>query len=261
MQTARSLLKLTRLDSSLLVTLSIFIPLFVRTKDLSLSLGKAIPLLFIAICTFIANDLDDVEKDRINHPERPLPSGNINSSFAATLYFTCLASALFTTRFYVQPNIAFWYYLLLTLSISYGYVVDCFPGFKSLYVACAISVPALIVVTYYPHEKRLHLVAGSVFFFVLGRELCMDFVDRAGDAVSFMHKIGARPLAMAAFSSQTVGLLLLAVQANKLLDVADVILIASLLVLSSFYWFKLASYRRAIALMKAQLFVGLYFFV
>ena len=216
MQLARSLLKLTRLDSSMLIALTVFIPLFVRTKDLGLSLSKAIPLLFISICTFIANDLDDIEKDLINHPERPLPSGHIKPSLAAVLYFFCLASALFTARIYVQANMAFWYYLLLSLSISYGYVVDCFPGFKSIYVAGAISVPVLIVAASYPSEGKLYLVAGAVFFFVLGRELCMDFVDRDGDAASFMHKLSARSISLMAFSSQTTGLLLLTAQVRKL---------------------------------------------
>jgi geranylgeranylglycerol-phosphate geranylgeranyltransferase len=261
MQIARSLLKLTRLDSSVLVALTVFIPLLVRTKDLGLSLSRALPLLFISICTFIANDLDDIEKDRINHPERPLPSGHVKPSLAVVLYFSCLASALFTTRHYVQARTAFWYYLLLTLSISYGYVVDCFPGFKSLYVAGAISVPVLIVATSYPSEGRLYLVAVSVFFFVLGRELCMDFVDRAGDTASFMHRIEARSIAIAAFSSQIIGLLLLAVQAGDLLDVLAVLLMAYLLALSGRHWFKSARYKQAIILMKVQLFVGLYFLI
>jgi geranylgeranylglycerol-phosphate geranylgeranyltransferase len=262
MQIARSILKLTRIDSSLLIALVIFIPSLVRTKDLGSSLGKAIPLLFISICTFIANDLDDIEKDRLNHPERPLPSGHVKPSFAVVLYFACLASALFATRFYVKPNTAFWYYVLLTLSISYGYVVDCFPGLKSLYVATTIAIPVLIVATSYPDERRLYLVAGSAFFFVLGRELCMDLVDRAGDAASFMHQIRPEPLAIAAFSSQAIGLLLLAMQADKqLLDLVDLLLATSLLVLSSLYWFRLTSYKRAIVLMKAQLFIGLYFLI
>ena len=243
----------------MLVALAVFIPLFSRTKDLGLSLSKATPLLFIGMCTFIANDLDDIEKDRINHPERPLPSGSINSAFAAVLYFCCLVAALFTTKFYVQPKIAFLYYLLLMLSISYRYVVDCFPGFKSPYVAGATSIPILIVAASYPDEPKLYLVAISVFFFVLGRELCMDLLDRTGDAVSFIHKIGARHIAIAAVVAQLIGLLLLAVQVDKLLDMVDVLLIAILLVLSGRYWFKLASYGTAITLMKLQLFVGLYF--
>jgi len=256
---ARSLLKLTRLDSSLLVALAVFIPLFSRTKDLGLSLSKAAPLLFIGMCTFIANDLDDIEKDRINHPERPLPSGSINPAFAAVLYFCCLAAALFTAKFYLQPKVAFLYYLLLMVSISYRYVVDWFPGFKSPYVAGATSIPVLIVAISYPEEARLYLVSISVFFFVLGRELCMDLIDRAGDVVSFMHKIEVRHIEIAAIVAQLIGLLLLAVQVDKLLDVVDVLLIATLLALSGRYWFKLARYKTAIVMMKLQLFVGLYF--
>lgn len=137
--------------------------------------------------------------------------------------------------------------------------MDCFPGFKSLYVSCTISIPVLIVAAFYPTEGRLYIVAIALFFVVLGRELCMDFVDRAGDAVSFMHRIDERPLAVAAFSSQAIGLLLLVGQAAEPLDILVIILMASLLALAGRYWFKLASHKKAIALMKGQLFVGLYF--
>jgi geranylgeranylglycerol-phosphate geranylgeranyltransferase len=259
MRLSRPLLKLTRLDSSSLVALAVFIPLFARTGDLGLSIRKAIPLLFIGMCTFIANDLDDIEKDRINHPERPLPSCHITTTGAVGLYFVCLIAALFSTKFYVQPRIAFWYYLLLTLSISYGYVVDYFSGFKTIYVACATTIPVLSVAITYPNERRLYLVVGSLFFFVLGRELCMDFVDRAGDKASFMHTIRATPLASAAFCLETIGLLLLVIQVDEFMDAAGILLIALLLLLASHCWFKRASYKRAILLMKLQLFVGLYF--
>jgi geranylgeranylglycerol-phosphate geranylgeranyltransferase len=212
------------------------------------------------MCTFIANDLDDIEKDRINHPERPLPSGGIKASLAVMLYFFCLMLALFTTRRYVEAGTAFWYYAFFILTISYGYVVDYFPGLKSFYVAVAISAPTMIVANYYSAE-RLYLAAGSIFLLVLGRELCMDFVDRAGDIVSFMHKIEPRPLAFIAFSLQVIGLILLAIQADRLLDIVDLCLMATLLSVSCYCWLKLASYRRAISLMKFQLFLGLYFLV
>lgn len=259
MRIAYALARLTRIDSSLLVALAVFVPLFVRTRDFSASIGKAIPLLFIGMCTFIANDLDDVEKDRINHPERPLPSGSIAPSFAAMLYFTCLGAALFTTKFCVPGNLAFWYYSLLTASISYGYVVNCFPGLKSFYVACAISVPVLTVAISYPLENRLYFVVAAVFFFVLGRELCMDFADRAGDATSFMHRLQPLPLSMIAFSSQLFGFALLTLQAKRAVDAAGLLLIASLLSMSGYYWFKLERYKAAIFLMKLQLVIGLCF--
>ncbi|MCA1568605.1 MAG: UbiA family prenyltransferase [Acidobacteria bacterium] len=259
MQTLRAILRLTRVDSSLLSFLAIFLPLSVRTKDVVLSLSTAIPLLFIGMCTFIANDLDDIEKDRVNHPERPLPAHHLTSTVAVILYFTFLAAALFSTRQYVAPDIAFLYYTLIALSISYGYIVDYVPSFKAPYVASASSIPVLIVATLYPGEMRLYAIAASVFFLTIGREMCMDIKDRSGDAMSFMHRFRPTPLAVVAFSLQAIGVLLLATQTRKLGEVVNLLAMILLLALSGVYWFKLVSYRWAIILMKIPFFVGLYF--
>src|ERR1017187_7491524 len=78
MYTVRAIIQLTRVDSSVMGFLCLFIPVYARTGDVGLSLGRAIPLLFICMCTFIANDLDDFERDRINHPERPLPGHRLS---------------------------------------------------------------------------------------------------------------------------------------------------------------------------------------
>jgi geranylgeranylglycerol-phosphate geranylgeranyltransferase len=258
-QTLRAILQLTRLDSSLLAFLAIFLPLLVRTNDLHQSFNKAIPLLFIFICTFVANDLDDVEKDRVNHPERPLPSGLLTPTFAAVLYFASLATALFSTRYYVAPGIAFLYYALIALSISYSYIVDCLPGIKAPYVAAVASIPILIVAASYPDEARLYIVAVSFFLIALGREMCMDIKDRVGDAFSFMHRFKPTSLAIAAFSMQAMGLLLLSIQIHKPGDIVGLLAMTLLLALASVYWFKFASYRRAIILMKLTFFAGLYF--
>jgi 4-hydroxybenzoate polyprenyltransferase len=254
-------LRLTRLDSSLLAFLAIFLPLVVRTNELRLSFGRALPLLFIGMCTFIANDLDDIEKDRTNHPDRPLPARTLSPTFAVVLYFTCLASALFSTRHFVTPGIAFLYYTLTALSISYGYVVDGIPSLKAPYVATVSTIPVLILATFQPQEPRLYLVAVAMFLLTLGREVCMDIKDRAGDAVSVLHRFSPGTLAAVAFSLQTVALLLLAVKVRKTGDFVGLLAMAFLLSLSGVYWFKFASYRRAIIIMKLPLFVGLYFLI
>lgn len=220
-----------------------------------------IPLLFICMCTFIANDLEDVERDRVNHPDRPLPAGHLTPKFAVVLYFTFLGLALFSTKYYVPPGIDFLYYALISLSISYDYMVEYFPVFKPPYVAIAASIPVLIVTASYPDEMRLYMVAGSVFFLTLGRELCMDIKDRAGDTVSFMHRFSPKPLAVVAFFLQTIGLLLLVVMTSKLGDIIDLLAMILLLTLSAVCWFKLKSYKLAIILMKVQFFVGLYFLI
>jgi geranylgeranylglycerol-phosphate geranylgeranyltransferase len=211
------------------------------------------------MCTFIANDLDDLERDRINHPERPLPTRQLNQTAAAVLYFICLALALFLTRSFVDERIAFWYYALAMLAISYGYVVECLPSIKAPYVAATISVPILIVAASYPAEKRLYILAAAGFLFSLGRELCMDIDDRTGDVVSLVHRIRPVPLAIAAFGAQIVGWVLLLVQARQLFDAVASMFMALLLVVSGIFWFSLKNHKAGQRLMKLQLFIGLYF--
>ena len=259
MRTFRAILRLTRLGTSLLGFAAIFLPVFVRTHDLTISFSRAIPLLFGCVSTFIANDLDDVERDRINHPWRPLPAGHLTPSVAGLIYFTSLLFALLTTRYYVSPGVAFWYYAFTIIVVTYGYTVKCFPSFKPLHVAIAGSILVLIVAAWYPNEKRLFIVAGSLFFITFGREICLDIRDRAGDAVTFMHRFNPMALGRVGFCLQSLGLLLLVVQLRKALDVAALLGMTFLLVLAAYYWFKFANYSRATLIMKMQFVVGLYF--
>jgi len=48
---------------------------------------------FAQILACVLNDITDLEIDRINHPERPLPSGKINLSQAWFMMLTCLISS------------------------------------------------------------------------------------------------------------------------------------------------------------------------
>jgi len=185
--------------------------------------------------------------------------GQLAPAVAGIMYFTSLFLALFSTRYYVTQGIAFWYYGLVTISISYGYVVECFPSLKAPYVAATSSVPVLIIASWYPDEPRLYILAGSVFLVSLGREVCMDIEDRAGDTISFMHKLKPGPLAIAAFCLEAAGVLLLIFQVRRPRDFAALLGTALLLAIAAVYWFKFASYRRASFIMKLQLVVGLYF--
>jgi 4-hydroxybenzoate polyprenyltransferase len=254
-----AILRLVRFNTSLLCVLAVFLPLWGRTGDFVLSLSEAIPLLFICICTFIGNDLDDIEKDRINHPERPLPTGHVSKELAATIYFVSLGLALGSTRYLVSGDVAFWYYCLFTLTISYRYVVAFLPSIKTIYTASASVIPILLIATSYPHEQKLRAAAISVFLFILSREICGDLQDRAGDQINFMHRFSPQSMASIAFAFQLLGLAVLAFQTSTRGDVVTLISMTLLLTLSGVCWFRMASYRRATLLMKIQLFVGLYF--
>lgn len=255
-----AILRLMRPPSSLLTFLAVFLPVFVRTGNSLLGLRRATPLLFASICIFVVNDLHDIEKDKINHPERPLPSGKLTPAFVTSLYLLCLVAALVTTRFLVTNSAAaFWYYLALLVGVSYGYIVDFLPGIKSAYVACAASIPMLILASYYPGATKFYFVAIALGIFTLGRELCKDLCDRNGDPVSFLHSVEPQKVSTVAFILQTMGLLLLASTIAKLLDLLIVLTMLLLLALSSVWWFRFQRATLSLSVMKAVMFLGLYF--
>lgn len=256
-------IQLVRPGSSLLLFAMIFMPLALKSHDLIDSLERAIPMLLIAICAFVANDLDDIEADSINHPERPLPSKHVSPLVAASLYFICLGAALLATKAFVPLPVAFLYYLTMTLTISYRYVVAFIPSIKAPYSAGTVSIPAIIVACYNSRDGRLFLVAIAVFLFALGRELCMDVVDRAGDRTSFLHRLDQNSIAFCAFLLQVVSLWLILASLSRfdpwaLLDLGAIF---ALLVLSGIYWFRFGWHNAATDVMKLQLFLGLYFLV
>lgn len=259
MQILAAIIRLTRLDSSLLGLVAIFLPLVARTNNWKLSLSRAIPLLFASMCTFIANDLNDIEKDRVNHPARPLPSETLPPALAVILYFASLVAALFLTRYYVTEGISFLYYALILLSLSYVYIVDYAPSLKAPYVGLISSIPVLIVAAWYPNETKLYFLAASFLLLCTGRELCMDIKDRAGDTVSFVQTFSATRLAVAAFILQGLALALLAFQTRRMGEMIALGTMIALLVLSWTSWFRRSNYQMAIIVMKLQFFAGLYF--
>lgn len=250
--------QLARLDSSLLGFLAIFVPLLTRTRDLGMSFRQSVPMLFVGVCTFICNDLDDLERDRINHPTRPLPANRIAPHTAATLYFASLAIALLATRALIDPVRAFWYYALLIFATSYGHVVERLPSLKAIYVAIAISIPVFIVATAFPEEPGLLAVAVAALLFSLGRELLMDLRDRQGDRPSILHAAGPLPVAAVAFGFQAMGIVTLARVAFGTRDLVVLSTLGLLLIGSAWLWFSRRQ-KVAIAVMKLPLFVGLYF--
>lgn len=258
----RAILRIVRPPSSSIAFLSVLLPLLARTNDLRFSLPKALPLLFGSMCTFIVNDLDDIEKDRINHPDRPLPSGELNPAFVAILYYCCLASALLAIRFGVGTNpISFLYYLGLVVAISYRYVVEYLPAIKPIYVALASSGPVIVIVQYYPQETDLYAVAVAVFLCVLGRELCKDLPDRPGDPVSLLHRLEPRRVALISGGCQTAGIALMSLRVETILGLLNVLLMALLVVLSYIFWLRWNRLTTALGLMKGTIFLGLFFLI
>ncbi len=216
-------------------------------------------MLFIAMCTFILNDINDFEVDKVNHPDRPLPSGQLLLSIATIFYFFCLALALFSTKLLVPGNSASMYYFFLVLVINYKYIVEQLPNCKSLYVSCASAFPVLIVASLLKDTRGLYLVALATSLFVWGREILLDFLDRDGDRTSFIHSTPRSHLTALAFTSQAAGLLLLTPLAQGIFGTLILSLVIALTPISLWLWLASETPRRSILIMKAQMYGGLFF--
>lgn len=252
-----ALMRLVRLDSSILGFLTLFVPLLSRTRDAHESANRALPLLFIWFCAFVANDLDDQDRDGINHPARPLPKGDLTPEVAVAVYFCSLALSLLTIKQHVPEEQAFWYYGILAAFISYHYVVEHLPALKSVYVAGAIAAPIVLLTRFFPAEPKFVVVAGATFCLVLGRELCMDLLDRAGDRESTITRLPAAAVGAAAFGTQLLGVLQLLWIPTSAIDWSIVITMAAATAISCLCWFGWSRQRIAIRIMKGQLLLGL----
>jgi geranylgeranylglycerol-phosphate geranylgeranyltransferase len=261
MVTLRAILQIARIEGSLLAFFAVFLPIYASTGHMAASIERGIPIFFICICAFIANDLDDLEKDRINHPERPLPRGYLSPTFATVLYFVSLGTALLLTSSYVEPRTAWAYYLFTIIMISYRFIIEHLPTSKALYIAIANVVPVLIIAPVYPNRLRLYAVAGAAFFHVLGREICMNVTDMPGDPHSFFHRFTEKSQAIAAFAIMGVGVIILATQVETLGHGLAVALFTILLAIAGFYWFKRSEFERFVSITKLQMLVGLYLLV
>jgi geranylgeranylglycerol-phosphate geranylgeranyltransferase len=260
--TLSATIKLARPHTTLLAFLTIFAPVFAQTRDATASLTVAAPLLFVSMCTFLLNDLDDVEKDRINHPYRPLPRGEITPTLVVIIYYFCLAVALFSIRFGVKnTRAAFLYYVLLILAVNYSYIVEYLAVIKAPYVAGVSTLPILIVAALYPHRQELYLTSAAFFIFNLGRELCRDVMDRAGDIPSPIHNVDPVRVARSGFSLQAAALLLVVVQVESLRDLAICMTMVILLGAAYIWWFDRQRPFAATEMSKVAMYLGLNFLI
>jgi geranylgeranylglycerol-phosphate geranylgeranyltransferase len=218
------------------------------------------PLIFISACTFLLNDLDDIEKDKINHPDRPLPRGEVQPRTVVVFYYFSLAAALLTIQYLVITAASALYYVLLTLAISYSYIVEYMPEVKAPYVATTSALPLLIVLVHYPKDDVLWRIVPALFLFMLGRELCKDIMDRPGDPPSSIHRWRETTIARFAFACEFGGLLLAVCQPmHGAVDATVRVVAACLATVAIVCWFRWERREASVQLLKALMFVGLYF--
>ncbi|BAN89595.1 geranylgeranylglycerol-phosphate geranylgeranyltransferase [Aeropyrum camini] len=179
--------EITRPVNSLMVSFAIVLALGIASRW---SFEGLTPLELVAVSVagyclssvaMITNDLIDLEIDKVNAPNRPLPAGRISRSEAALLSVLLAATGLILAAYVDFITLAF-YLAGLILSLMYNRFLKRtgLPG--NIVVAALVSAPFIYASLEAGGVKGPMLVfSAMVFLAVLGREVAKGVPDVEGD--------------------------------------------------------------------------------
>lgn len=159
------------------------------TKEMILGF---LSVFFISATSLILNDYFDIESDKINAPERPLPAGLVTKQDVILL--SCVVTAL---GFITSYTISFKALLVVVLVWAVGFLYNW--RFKkagllgNLMVSFSVGMTFIFggIVVDQPFEKAVWSFGIMVFLINLGEEIAADAMDVAGD-----RQAGSRSLSV-----------------------------------------------------------------
>ncbi len=160
---------------------------------------------FISGSALVLNDYFDLEVDRVNMPERPLPSGSLSPTEALVLTGAAIAIGLVASLWIGVPAFLFCV-LACTVGILYNW------KFKEAGLAGNLMVSSSVAFTFLfggiavgePWNKIVWCFAAMAFCIDLGEEIAGDAMDMEGDKKRDSKSIAiikGRKFALAASSS------------------------------------------------------------
>jgi geranylgeranylglycerol-phosphate geranylgeranyltransferase len=189
LQEAKGLYKLSRPLSTLTGVLATFLGGYVAGTEAWLDIGLAcLATLFISASANAWNDYRDVEIDRINQPQRPLPSGMVRLETARNFSFILAALSLVIAALISWPAFAiglasnamlYLYSIRLKSTVLLGNVtVALISALSPVFggVAAGNVGPSL-------------WLAAIIFLGILGREILKTLADYEGDAYNHVRTI------------------------------------------------------------------------
>jgi geranylgeranylglycerol-phosphate geranylgeranyltransferase len=143
-------------------------------------IAAAVTVLIITVSTNAWNDYVDIEIDRINKPQRPLPSGRISPEGALIFSIAGTAISLVIAALINPPAffIAFGSNVLLYL---YSWKLKCTVLLGNIAVAAVVALSFIFGGVAAGSIQPILLLSATVFFAILGREILKTMADYKGD--------------------------------------------------------------------------------
>ncbi len=139
----------------------------------------------------VLNDYYDAEIDRINHPERPIPSGKIKRR-QALIY----AATVFSISLFISVFLGFIPFIINVIAIFFLYTYESYTKRRGFIGNINISFMLFLLFIFSGSIFNMYelpsILGTTAFFATLGREITKDVEDMAGDfnRVTLPKKIG-----------------------------------------------------------------------
>lgn len=175
-------IRIIRYSNALMAGLTTFLGFWL--SDSSLPISSVMLLIIATICSIgfgnTINDIYDIDSDRINHPNRPLPQGNISIRSAWIFSLLLLVSAL-ASSFSVSSLHGFATVLPLLLLTIYAFFLKATPIAGNFLVAALVAYTILYGALGAVGFPRLIFPASLAFLLNFSREIIKDLQDSKGD--------------------------------------------------------------------------------
>jgi geranylgeranylglycerol-phosphate geranylgeranyltransferase len=181
--------RLLRLVSSVLLSALTFGTARFFSTGHTRAAAASLAVLFMSGGGFAANDIADIERDQINTPARPLPSGALTSREAViTTAVSFIAAAAIAARYLDRRQFVFTCAYIISL-LAYSRISDLIAIYKNVYVAALIASFALFGLEANSYSNCALIVAAVVFLFVFSGEISGDVYDSDGDRLTSRRTI------------------------------------------------------------------------
>ncbi|MGM0438769.1 MAG: UbiA family prenyltransferase [Bacillota bacterium] len=137
---------------------------------------------FLSGSAMILNDFFDIEVDKINAPNRPLPSELISPSSA--IVFTIIITLLgLITSFFINRAAFLLYIVFWIIGFLYNWKFKEKGLVGNLFVSSSVAVTIILggIVVGNPWNKAILIFSMMLFIFDLGEEIAADAMDIEGD--------------------------------------------------------------------------------
>ncbi len=180
---------------------AVFFSFLITGSIISTTYIIALEFIFIAAAGYSINDIRDVAADKINKPERPIPSGSVSLREAKIISLSFIAAAVLTMFFLPLPA-ALVSALVLLMAMLYNYSGKKRGLAGNIITALMTASPMGVVITVRGADPVLTGLVCFAFLLMLMREVVKDLEDLPGD------KAAAKMTAAAAGGSRLMLLLL-----------------------------------------------------